>query len=65
MRCPQRARCEMSWQKIKCWLGDLLKKDWHDWEFDTFYTELENSNAIVEVIDYKRRICKHCGKVKR
>lgn len=51
--------------KILCWLGDLFGKDWHKWEFGTIYMELENSNAIVEVIDYERRICKHCGKVKK
>lgn len=52
-------------RRLLCWLGDILGKDWHEWEFESVYAELENSNAVVEIYDYSKRFCKHCGKIKK
>ena len=46
------------WQKIKCWLGDLLKKDWHKWE--TLYTR--NSEYEPNLV-YEQKQCKICGQI--
>ena len=46
------------WQRIKCWLGDLFKKDWHEWE--TLYTR--NSEYEPNLI-YEQKQCKICGQI--
>lgn len=46
------------WQKIKCWIGDLLKKDWHNWETFCFNLPEDKPNSA-----YKMKKCKICGKI--
>lgn len=46
------------WQKIKCFFGDLFKKDWHDWETFCFYCPKDKPNLA-----YENKKCKICGKI--
>ena len=45
-------------RRFICWLGNLLKKDWHEWVLISEETsEYEPDNI------YTQEYCKHCGAV--
>ena len=44
-------------KRIKCFIGDLLKRDWHNWEVVAMqYSEYEPNIA------YSQLVCQDCGK---
>ena len=44
-------------RRLRCWLGDLLKKDWHNWEILS-----EQASEYEPELLYKQERCQNCGK---
>ena len=45
-------------RKLLCWIGELIKKDWHDWETFCFSRSEHEPNLV-----YEMKKCKICGKI--
>ena len=46
-------------RRFLCWLGDLLKKDWHDWE-TVSECQSEYEPDLISGVE----ICRCCGAVR-